>query len=290
MRKTCIPLLVVLMLAFVSGDAFARKKSVRLHIIPGQLETFDTTFIKTITFNETDSFTQENPIINLFVGDTLSIRIVNNNNRQHYFDIPGILTKNILIESGDSALINVTFPNSGAFIYCDPSLEGNNRYLGMSGMICVKDHNHKSFYWNLRDQEKGLEDSILSGETIDWNSYRPNYFLINGYSHPGISEDPKARIVGKVGDTLVLYITNSGKSTHVFHFHGFHATTLYSSWDNLHIGRLKDTYAIRPSETLVLRIVPDKAGEYPVHEHNLIAVTGNGIYPYGMFTSLLISE
>ena len=42
-------------------------------------------------------------------------------------------------------------------------------------------------------------------------------------------------------------------------------------------------------ETLILQIVPDKEGEYPIHDHNLVAVTGNNIYPNGIFTSILIS-
>jgi len=41
-------------------------------------------------------------------------------------------------------------------------------------------------------------------------------------------------------------------------------------------------------ETLVLRLVPDKEGQYPVHDHNLVAVSGNGLYPNGMFTLIEI--
>ena len=41
-------------------------------------------------------------------------------------------------------------------------------------------------------------------------------------------------------------------------------------------------------EVLKLELIPDKPGVYPVHDHNLIGVTGGMFYPNGMFTTLRI--
>ena len=84
-------------------------------------------------------------------------------------------------------------------------------------------------------------------------------------------------------------MANTGQSIHSMHFHGYHATILYSSKNQTHVGRSKDTFPIHSMQTLVLQIVPDKPGTYPVHDHNLVAVTGNNVYPNGMFTTLLIN-
>jgi hypothetical protein len=36
-------------------------------------------------------------------------------------------------------------------------------------------------------------------------------------------------------------------------------------------------------QALLLEMVPDKPGRYAVHDHNLVAVSGGGIHPNGMF-------
>ena len=51
---------------------------------------------------------------------------------------------------------------------------------------------------------------------------------------------------------------------------------------------MKDTFPVYSMETVVLELVPDKVGEYPVHDHNLVAVSGANLYPNGMFLTLFI--
>ena len=120
------------------------------------------------------------------------------------------------------------------------------------------------------------------------NNYYPDYFTVNGKSNPDINNDADARVIGGVGDTIRIYIANTGQSIHSMHFHGYHLRILYSSENVTHVDRSKDTFPIKSMETLVLELVPDKVGEYPVHDHNLVAVTGGGIYPNGMFLTMLI--
>jgi hypothetical protein len=42
-------------------------------------------------------------------------------------------------------------------------------------------------------------------------------------------------------------------------------------------------------ESLVLELVPDKPGMFPVHDHNLMAVTGNRVYNNGMMIMMTIN-
>jgi len=165
-----------------------------------------------------------------------------------------------------------------------------NTYLGLSGMIVVKDKIEKSFYWNIKEFDSKWNEQLIKGQSVNWTNYSPNYFTINGRSNPKIDLDPKARITGEVGDTLILYITNTGQSIHSLHLHGYHATILFSSKSPMHQGREKDTHPVFPMESIVLQIVPDKPGIYPVHDHNLVAASANNFYPNGMFTTMKITE
>jgi hypothetical protein len=42
-------------------------------------------------------------------------------------------------------------------------------------------------------------------------------------------------------------------------------------------------------EGSVFRLIPDQPGEFPVHDHNLVATTGGNIYPLGMFLTMMIT-
>jgi len=259
-----------------------------LYIVSDSLITFDGNSIPYITFNDSPVFSQSNPVINLLQHDTLALWIYNNDSIIHKFVIKGV-SPVVSIPSFDSVFIEEVFVNIGCYIYHDPLAFPQNTYLGLGGMIVVRDHNHSSFYWNIKEHNSYWNFQLTSGGTVTWNQYAPKYFTINGVSNPNINQDTLSRIVGQVGDTLCLNISNTGQSIHSMHFHGYHATIKYSSKNSFHIDRIKDTFPIYPMETLILQIVPDKEGEYPIHDHNLVAVTGNNIYPNGIFTSILIS-
>ena len=126
------------------------------------------------------------------------------------------------------------------------------------------------------------------GNTVDWTTYYPDYFTINGNSNPHINADASARVVGNVGDTINIYMVNTGQSLHSIHFHGYHSEILDSSKFPNHIGRSKDTFGIHSMELVVVQMIPHQVGEYPVHDHNLVAVSGGNIYPNGMFLTMLI--
>ncbi len=75
---------------------------------------------------------------------------------------------------------------------------------------------------------------------------------------------------------------------HSLHFHGYHLKIVFSSKTPSNVGRLKDTFPVHSMESIILELIPDQVGEYPVHDHNLVAVSGGNIYPNGMFLTLLI--
>ena len=282
-----------LLLGFTFGvlfafNSFSTTVNQSLYIVADSLLTVDSTKVPYITFNETLTYNQSNPIINLMQGDTLHLWIYNTDSLMHDFVIKGISSV-ISIPSNDSAFLQTVFTAKGSYIYHDPSAFPKNTYLGLAGMIVVKNHPFACFYWNIKEHNSDWNNQLFNGSPVNWNQYDPDYFTINSVSNPNINGDTLARITGQVGDTLFLYITNTGLSIHSMHFHGYHATIKYSSRNASHLNREKDTFPIYPMETVILRIIPDKEGEFPIHDHNLVAITGNNIYPNGMFTTILIT-
>ncbi len=276
-------------LLFFSLSAQCALVDKELYIISDSLETVHGSKMPYITFNDSDVFTAYNPVIELQQGDSLRLWVFNQDSIAHEFQIINIMTSAVSIPSMDSVYVPLLFSNVGNFIYHDPLQFPKNTFLGLGGMIVVKDHAHDSFYWNIKEHDEQWSNILVNNGTVNWSNYQPEYFTINANSNPNINMDTTARIVGNVGDTLMLYIANTGQSIHSMHFHGYHGTVMYSSKNSAHHGWEKDTYAIYPMETVIIRIVPDKEGEYPVHDHNLVAVTGNNLYPNGMFTTILIA-
>jgi len=153
----------------------------------------------------------------------------------------------------------------------------------LGGMIVIKDDNATDFFWNMKEHQRDWNDTIGGGASVDWSTYYPEYFTINGKSNPFINEDANARVTGSMGEVMHIYMVNTGQSVHSIHYHGYHSEIIFSSKYPAHVGRSKDTFAIYPMESIVVEMIPDQLGEYPVHDHNLVAVSGGNIYPNGMF-------
>lgn len=241
-----------------------------------------------MAFNASKGFQQRNERLEVSFGDSLELTVVNNDSEIHGFKVKNHPSGQVQINPGDSATVMLSFVQPGLFIYYDPLDSPNNSYMGLAGMIIVKDNNYKSFYWNIKEHMTAFSDDISNNVSVDWSTYDPGYFTVNSLSFPDINADASARISGKVGDTIYLYMANTGQSVHSIHFHGYHAEIISSSSHPNHKGRSKDTFPINKMSTLILRLVPDKPGEYPIHDHNLVAVSGGGIYPNGMFSTILI--
>ncbi|NOQ71390.1 MAG: multicopper oxidase domain-containing protein [Crocinitomix sp.] len=263
-----------------------------LWINNGVSNIVDSPEIPYTAFNPSTEFETLNAILNISVGDTIAFTIHNNDSLSHGFDIKNITVPGgpYIIAPGEMITVEVPFENYGAYIYYDAYNYPHYKSLGAAGTIMVSNTTHSVFYWNMKEHDKPWNTAITEGDFEPIVDYDPFYFTINGVSNPETQADPISRITGNVGDTLVVCIVNTGQMTHSIHFHGFHATITYSSENPSHVNREKDTFPIQEMQTMLIYLVPDKIGKYPVHDHNLVATSGNGIYANGMFHIIDIVE
>lgn len=279
-------ILLLFLLNTLSAGAVTVNSS--LYILRDSIHFDNGTALPYATFNNANVFSETNARIVVDLGDQLDLWVVNFDSDAHEFRIKGE-TSIVSIPAGDSVQVLYDCNNAGVFIFHEPANFPDLASTGLAGMLVVKDTQHAGFYWNIKEHQVGYNDSVFAGTSPDWTNYYPGHFTINGNSNPNINADPDARVVGNVGDTIYVYASNTGQSVHSMHLHGYHATIVYSSKNPSHVGWSKDSMPIFPSESVVMEIVPDKPGEYPVHDHNLIGTTGGNIYPQGMFTTLLIA-
>jgi len=262
----------------------------RVYINRGEMLTVDSLFIPALSYNSSATFNKQNVFIELLVGDTLRLTLINTDTVAHQFQIKNHASSIVTILAQDSVQASFIFFTENAYVFYDPSENERYRYLGLGSAILVKNQSSTAsrFYWNINDHDVNFHNALAVGDAVDWESYYPRYFTINGNSNPYINQDPVARVIGAVGDTLRVYMVNTGVAIHSLHFHGYHATIVQSSKNPTHVGREKDTFPVHSMELVVIELVPDKVGEYPVHDHNLVAVSGGNIYPNGMFLTMLI--
>lgn len=282
--------LVLFVLFFSAFRSQATLIEDTVYINRGLMMTVDSVYIPYLAFNPSATFEVENKRLFLNANDSIALTIINTDSITHGFDIKyynGIATT---IPAFGSANVQFGFSNAGAHIYYDPTNAEAYRYMGLGGMIVVKDPTTgaQRFFWNMKEHQSSYNLALDQGISVDWNEYYPDYFTINGRSNPWINSDTNARVVGSVGDTLLIYMVNTGQSLHSLHFHGYHLSIEQSSKFPNHVGRSKDTFAVHSMEVVVLELIPNQVGEYPVHDHNLVAVSGGNLYPNGMFLTLLI--
>lgn len=262
--------------------------SYTLYVNSGIYTAVDSQQFVFAAFNDTPVFSPENKRMIAGPGDSLVVKVINNDTVLHGFKIQDHSAGDT-IAPGDSIEISVLLGTGpAAYIYYDHLHYPSYRALGLAGMVCIGPGGAGSFYWELKECQSDW--AVLHAEAlpVDWATYYPDYFLVNGRSYPHINDDPAARVSGAVGDTLRIVIANTGQSVHSLHFHGYHARILFSSARPGHVGRIKDTFPVQSMQALVIEIVPDKVGEYPVHDHNLVAVSAGGMYPNGMMMTMLI--
>ncbi len=272
----------------LSANAFAATVNSSLYILRDSIAFDDGVKLPYATFNESNTFSQKNAQISTNLGDQWVVWVVNFDAIAHQFEIKNEIAPATILP-GDSIQITYDCNTAGVYIFQDPTSFPDYAATGLAGILVVKESQHPHFYWNIKEHQVGYNANIFAGGTGDWSNYYPDYYTINGNSNPNINSDPTARVIGSVGDTLEICVANTGQSIHALHFHGYHVEIKASSKSPSHVGRSKDSVPVYPSETMLLRLIPDKEGEYPVHDHNLIGTTGANIYPMGMFTTLLIA-
>ena len=224
------------------------------------------------------------PVIRTTPNVQKSVYIINLDTAQHNFTIPGVLEQGNDIAPGQGQQFDITLPE-GVYSYFSSSNAA--RELGAYGMIVSG--SWATFNWLLNEFDSTAALQAFTQESsipFDAN-YRPNEFTINGLTHPESAADPAIEVTGNVNDTLFIAVCNAGKMHHTLHFHGYHVTIIHDVNGTMN-DWIKDTIPFRPGDSMLLQLVPDKPGTFPVHDHNLISVTNNGIYPGGMITHLNI--
>jgi hypothetical protein len=255
-----------------------------LYINKGIFTTVDTLQFPCFAFNGTGVFNSYNELIILKTDDTLVLKVINNDTSIHGFSLQNKPLVNDLINPHDSAVHTLDFGNEGIYIFFDAYQYPKNRYMGLGGMICVSNHKHaKNFYWNIKEHQMSYSQQIDNNMPVSWQDYYPDYFTINGKSHPDLQLDTTAKVLANIGDTVRIFMANTGQAKHSIHFHGFHSRVIFSSNNYIPKTTEKETFALGSMQCVLLEMIPDKTGLYSVHDHNLVAVSGGGKHPNGMF-------
>lgn len=239
----------------------------------------------------TDGHEQEHLVLNYQVGDRLKLTVVNQLSFEIGFSNNGGFGKSVSIPAGDSAQVVWELTKTG---YCKiyDHVSAHGAYMGLTGVLLSHaEKNEKSFFmWDLSDFEWAVNEAIAKEDVPDFSTYRPDFFTINGKVYPDSESDPLVKITGNVDDVITLVIINSGRAAYSLHFHGYHVKVLSTKGRKLIEGASKDTVPIEVNEVMVLEMVPDKPGEYPVHNHALSGVISSGLYPSGQFSIMSIGN
>ncbi|MBA3664498.1 MAG: multicopper oxidase domain-containing protein [Bacteroidetes bacterium] len=266
----------------------ATKVFQNLFINRGTLTTIKNTTFPFLAFNATSTFTAENVVVSCLKNDTLIITVTNNDTTLHGFKIKNYSGISYTINPAANITCTLFPTQRSIYTFYDHLAYPRNMYMGLAGMIAVKDKaNDKVYYWNLKEHFTVFNQQL--GYGLNWNNYYPDYFTINGKSYSQLQLDPKVKINNQVNDTIYIYVANTGQSMHSLHFHGFHPKAVYSDSKLIKQNWIKDTWGMFSMDCVVLRMIPDKTGKYSVHDHNLVAVTGGNTHPNGMFTIMQIN-
>lgn len=242
-----------------------------------------------MAFNETATFSQVNFNLYLKTNDTLILCIKNNDTIQHGFKLKDQLSS-FLIAPTDSIFDTLVYTQRSIHIFYDHLNYPDYKNLGLSGFIAVYQNSTAGCYqWNIKEHQTAYNQTLVAGGTVNWTLYDPDYFTINEKSFSMIQLDTNAKINESIGDTVYIYLANTGQSMHSIHFHGFHSVVIYEDAQRIKLNWEKDTWGMFAMDAIVLRMVPDKTGKYSVHDHNLTAIRGGNTHPNGMFTIMDIN-
>lgn len=239
------------------------------------------------SFNDSINFSVYNKHIQLLQQDSLIITIFNNDTLEHTFTIDNVLNTNNTISPLSNRTFRIKFSQNATYRYYSDKSYG--KLIGASGIISVVPVVDIHYYWNLFETHSSSSLPISSQSTSSFPiNYSPNIFTINGFNYPNTTTDPNGYVSQDLGDTINISIINSGNMNHTLHFHGYHVKILDIKINSNQKGWIKDTFPIKKGEAMTIQLIPHQKGKYPVHNHNLIAVTNAGLYPGGMLTILEI--
>jgi len=272
----------------LSQTSYASLINQNIVLNKGDLIAVDSVQIPYYAFNADTVFNQTNERLKMVIGDSLVLSVMNNTAGVQQFILANF-SINRTIAAGATEQITINAQKAGIHIYSAGKAGTQIDLWGASGMLVItnqSDAGKSTFYWNLKDLESDKVRQLDSGKTVDWTNYYPDYFMVNGLGKDQLVGDVASNVKGAVGESILIMLTNTGKVNHSIHFHGYHCLAQEVSSKRVQKGSSKDTFPLEAGDGLILLLVPDKPGVYPVHDHNLIAVTGGGKYPNGIFMVL----
>ncbi|MDH5444465.1 MAG: multicopper oxidase domain-containing protein [Gammaproteobacteria bacterium] len=234
------------------------------------------------------------PIIEMVEGQTVTVEVVNNHNRNHNFVVQGMSLDTTAISPGSSRTYTLNATRSGVFMYSDTLANGVNQALGLLGAVIVRpsagsnrawanapaaDHQR---LWVITDMDVPRWNNVANGGgSVNTGTYRPNYFLMNGMNGFQAMGDAATNLEGNVGDMFLVRIVNAGQFDQSLHFHSNHFRVI--SKDGNRYGQFvwQDTINVKAGSTAMVLYQLNQPGHYPMHVHTAQMETGNGVYLNG---------
>lgn len=275
---------IIVMILFTSV-AFTQT-DVNVYIVEGRVNPGGP-LIPYFTFNTKDQFDSTNTIFRYNVGEQVRFNVTNRADFTCGFEIVGIGSID-KIPTNETRSLLVTLTTKGTYLVQDPN--GDHRALGLGTMLVVSDFNGPEYYGVFNEHEPVWINAIAEGGAYNKNIFSPAAFTVNGFGYPRTLADHRSKIMGMVGDTIHIHMTNAGQMYHFPHFHGYHVTIIEATYHQHYLGWSKDSFGIAPGESITVQLVPDKPGRYPMHNHNLVTTTIGGNYPGGMMMHMHIHE
>lgn len=245
--------------------------------------------VQALRFNANDEWSGVNATLTRPVEAASSLVVVNLDSIAHTWKLEAEGELDWDLAALDTIVLEMPELPAGAYRF--GLIDEIGRVMGASGQLQIGlEADYAHFHWNLGDWSVARMVAADLGLPIAWDEpYVPEQFTINERTYPAVADDPEALVAVSLGDTCLISIANHGFMDHVFHFHGFHVTMISSSHHPERVGWSKDTVPIRMGEVLTVQLVANQVGMYPVHNHNLIAVTNAGFYPGGMITQIHVA-
>lgn len=213
--------------------------------------------------------------------------------------VPGITQP--AVQSGQSYTYDFIAKESGSYMYHCHMQSFSHMEMGMYGAFVVEpkdksvdphydseeilllDELDENLHGKVEQTPQGrVREMLLSYPTV---ASEPNIFVINGASFPITAE--KDPIVIEDGKVARLRLMNIGFDLRSIHIHGHHFNVTHSDGYKMPYVLQKDTIPVAPGERYDIYLKADQdPGVWMVHDHQIQAVTSNGIYPGGMMTHI----
>lgn len=245
-----------------------------------------------LRLNPSAAFELRNTVVHRPENVGTSLTVVNTDDASHDFAVWGSETLvSAEVAAGETAVVNL--PSLAGGTYGCGLTDDLGRVHGARSILAIESaiDTLPTFYWNLAEWDTDRMLSLADGgSAADFGPYVPQYFTINEAMHPNTLQDSTAFVSLPLNTSAIIRVHNAGTMDHVLHFHGFHVDILSSTHHPERVGWSKDTQPLKVGEGLTFLLFADQTGTYPVHDHNLIAVTNAGLYPGGMLTQIHVTE